>query len=329
MCVAGDRLSPKAQDDLRLRIFDDLARLTELHGGFLPRASLLHFRLAGHELPLVDRSRGIRNPSVFDATLSILTSKTGPYGDSLSDQGILSYDYARGGAGRGDNKKLRVAYETATPIIMFQKIPFQAPLRYVYVPYIGAFVVGEHVDEKQFDIAVDTDAARNYQGYDKESDQSIAERSYIERLIRQRVHQPIFRARVVHAYAERCAICRLRHPELLDAAHIIPDAQGGAPVTTNGLSLCKIHHAAYDADLIGIDADAQVHVREDLLGENDGPMAFKKCRAGTSRFLVGRLTGRAATPSPRDSASSRTCRRTSGGSGKKRGLHRSGHAARQ
>jgi len=72
---------------------------------------------------------------------------------------------------------------------------------------------------------------------------------------------------------ERCAICRLNHPELLDAAHIIPDAdERGTPVVSNGLSLCKIHHAAYDQDILGIDPDYRVHIREDILRERDGPM---------------------------------------------------------
>jgi putative restriction endonuclease len=78
---------------------------------------------------------------------------------------------------------------------------------------------------------------------------------------------------VLVAYREQCCICRLRHVELLDAAHILPDRHPkGEPVVTNGLGLCKIHHSAYDANIIGIDADARVHVREDILEETDGPM---------------------------------------------------------
>ncbi|HQO67030.1 MAG TPA: HNH endonuclease signature motif containing protein, partial [Spirochaetales bacterium] len=66
---------------------------------------------------------------------------------------------------------------------------------------------------------------------------------------------------------------RLNHPELLDAAHIIPDSdERGTPIVTNGLSLCKIHHAAYDQGILGIDADYSVHIREEILLERDGPM---------------------------------------------------------
>jgi len=65
----------------------------------------------------------------------------------------------------------------------------------------------------------------------------------------------------------------LRHTELLDAAHIIADSNDeGLPIVPNGLSLCKIHHAAFDKNIIGISPDFIVHIREDILAEVDGPM---------------------------------------------------------
>jgi putative restriction endonuclease len=98
-------------------------------------------------------------------------------------------------------------------------------------------------------------------------------RSYLERLTRVRLHQPVFRARVLQAYGKRCAVCQLRHTDLLDAAHIIRDAdEGGLPVVPNGLSLCKIHHAAYDRNIIGVRPDLVLDVRRDILAEIDGPM---------------------------------------------------------
>ena len=44
------------------------------------------------------------------------------------------------------------------------------------------------------------------------------------RVFQQRLHQREFRERVVRAYQHHCAVCRLRRNELLDAAHIMPDA---------------------------------------------------------------------------------------------------------
>ena len=66
----------------------------------------------------------------------------------------------------------------------------------------------------------------------------------------------------------------LPEKRLLDAAHIIPDANEplGQPVVPNGLPLSKIHHAAFDAYLIGIDPDYRVHISDRLLKQHDGKM---------------------------------------------------------
>jgi putative restriction endonuclease len=37
------------------------------------------------------------------------------------------------------------------------------------------------------------------------------------------------------------------------------------------MSLCKIHHGAYDADIIGISPDYTIRVRESVLATFDGP----------------------------------------------------------
>jgi putative restriction endonuclease len=90
--------------------------------------------------------------------------------------------------------------------------------------------------------------------------------------MKRRLHQQTFREKILLAYHENCALCRLRHRELLDAAHIIPDSEGGQPVVPNGMALCKIHHAAFDQNIIGISPDYIIKVREDVLFETDGPM---------------------------------------------------------
>jgi len=98
-------------------------------------------------------------------------------------------------------------------------------------------------------------------------------RQYITAAVQRRLHQRSFRERVLKAYQERCALCRLRHRELLDASHIIPDNDPrGEPLLSNGLALCKIHHTAFDRHFLGIDPDGIIHIRADLLAESDGPM---------------------------------------------------------
>jgi putative restriction endonuclease len=85
---------------------------------------------------------------------------------------------------------------------------------------------------------------------------------------------------VIAAYDARCAICRLRHPELLDAAHIEPDGEVlGEARVPNGLSLCKLHHAAFDNFLLGVTPELEVRIHRDLLDERDGPMLEHGLRA--------------------------------------------------
>jgi putative restriction endonuclease len=99
------------------------------------------------------------------------------------------------------------------------------------------------------------------------------ERRYAVRQTRVRLHQARFRARVVPAYSSQCAICRLNELRLLDAAHITGDAEDlGDPSITNGLSLCAIHHRAFDHNLVGVSPDYVVHVSRRLREDEDGPM---------------------------------------------------------
>lgn len=98
-------------------------------------------------------------------------------------------------------------------------------------------------------------------------------RRYVTRLAVQRLHQTAFRQRVLHAYRESCSVCNLRHVRLLDAAHIVADGdEFGHPVVPNGLALCKINHAAFDANILGIRPDYVLEIRSDILAEVDGPM---------------------------------------------------------
>ncbi|HYR43470.1 MAG TPA: HNH endonuclease [Terriglobia bacterium] len=113
------------------------------------------------------------------------------------------------------------------------------------------------------------------------ADESAARRAYLTVATQKRLHQDSFRFRVIRAYRKSCTICRLRHDELLDAAHILRDKNPrGEPWVCNGLSLCKLHHAAFDANILGVRPDLVVEVREDVLEEEDGPMlkhGLKEC----------------------------------------------------
>ncbi|GCD20954.1 hypothetical protein CTKZ_25160 [Cellulomonas algicola] len=237
----------------------------EANGGFVHRDDLLRFTLDGQPLPIIDFSRGIRNPARLSSTLAIVSSVDGPYDDIESEKdGLLHYAYRKGDPFSGDNTKLRNAITTGMPLILFRK---EVPN--YYTPVAPVYVVDEYPEERVFVIALDE--AFRYMG--DLTHLTLDQRAYGLRLARQRLHQPAFRTRVLLAYETRCAMCRLAHGSLLDAAHIVPDGEElGRPTTTNGLALCKIHHAAYDQDMLGVSPDYVVHLDRKLLDEVDGPM---------------------------------------------------------
>ena len=159
----------------------------------------------------------------------------------------------------------------------------QLPLVYFYrvqaSQYLAAFpvfIVGDHPSELAFDVAVDDPLALS-QPADAVSmvseDRAAIRREYVTSIVRRRVHQQAFRSRVIEAYRTHCAFCRLRHQELLDAAHITADSEStGEPLVSNGLALCKLHHAAFDRHFLTVRPDYTIEVRQSILDEEDGPM---------------------------------------------------------
>jgi len=229
----------------------------------LSRAELENYRYRGERIPLLDTARGIRNPRDFDSTLTIMTSVKSPYGEEvISADGIVRYAYqSRDG---GDNVKLRRAFEQKDPLVYLQGIRPGA-----FVAYYPVFIVADDPVARQFLVALD----ETMRFFGDPLHMTTDERRYAERMVRQRLHQPVFRARVMHAYVTTCAVCNLKHADLLDAAHIISDTDvNGLARVTNGIALCKIHHAAYDRNLLGITPDYEVRIDNDLLNEVDGPM---------------------------------------------------------
>jgi putative restriction endonuclease len=240
-----------------------LRRADEL-GGYVPWDELTDFPLPdGTRQRLVDPGKGgIWNPKDFVATLSIITSPNGPYPDREIDGGLLQYSYQKGPEG-GKNLKMRAAREHGLPIIRLNKIAKGA-----YASIYPVYVVDDNPIMREFTLTLDEMLRLVPSGHAL----TRIEKAYAARIIQQRVHQPAFRARIMLAYEGTCSVCQLRHPELLDAAHIEDGQPGGDPVVPNGLSLCKIHHAAYDRRLLGISPDYRVHVNARLLEEVDGPM---------------------------------------------------------
>ncbi|RDI69355.1 HNH endonuclease [Nocardia pseudobrasiliensis] len=248
---------------LRTAIFKHLDKLVQETGGVVTRDQLWDFTIDGETHRLVDRSRGIRNPSNLKATLSILSDPNGRYSDEEVEGNLFAYAY-REGSTQGDNAKLRRAYELRAPLILLRKLRAGH-----YTPIFPAYVVADDPEQRRFLIGLDEDL---YSLHDPLELEPI-ERKYVSRMTRQRLHQPEFRARVLLAYRFRCAVCEIGHGVLLEGAHIIADRrEHGIPRVDNGLCLCKIHHAAFDCNYLGITPDYEVRIKDSLLQEEDGPM---------------------------------------------------------
>jgi putative restriction endonuclease len=270
-------VTPARLEDAYVRIaaFDWLLEQTILAGDeALPRALLQHgFILDGHRVPLVG-PQGIFKPRVLaEIPLSIATTTNSPYADSMGPDGLLRYSYRGRDPEHVENAGLRQAMTRQIPLVYFHAV---VPGR--YSAFWPVYVVGDDRRALAFRIAVD-DASHADQSLAKHKRSSIAEsmdegrRIYITATVLKRLHQTAFREKVLRAYRGQCALCRLRHRELLDAAHIIPDSEPeGEPHVRNGIALCKLHHAAFDSFFIGIQPDYKVVIRADVLAEEDGPM---------------------------------------------------------
>jgi putative restriction endonuclease len=200
--------------------------VADRRGGVVHRGDLEAFTYGGEPLKLIDQSRGIRNPRQLRATLSILSQPRGPYDDDLDPvDGLVRYAYRDQAPDAGDNRKLREAAHLGLPLILLQGI---APG--VFVPRFPVYVVDDDPVGRFVKLAVDESLRFVVPG-----SATPDQRRYAERLVKLRLHQPVFRARVLAAYEQRCSICRLKHVDLLDAAHIRGDAESGEPVVTNGV----------------------------------------------------------------------------------------------
>ena len=261
-------------DDARVRAtaFEWLTEQVERYGDVLLRTSLAQgFTLDGARVPLVG-PQGIFKPRVLrQAPLSITTVPSGPYDDSFGPDDLLRYRYRGTNPQHPDNRGLRLAMERRLPLVYFHGI---VPGKYLATWPV--FVVGDDPRSLSFSVAVDDaqhlgiDPATLSEEGRQEAD--TVRRKYVTKVVRVRLHQRVFREQVLEAYQRQCAFCRLRHEELLDAAHIIPDSEPeGEPHVSNGLALCTLHHAAFDRYFMAVRPDFVLEVRRDILEEQDGP----------------------------------------------------------
>jgi putative restriction endonuclease len=253
---------------VRLAAFQWLSEQVNLHGDVISRKILEQgFEFQDQRIPLV-APQGIFKPHILDLPLSITTAPKGPYDDYFADDGFLLYRYRGTDPNHRDNVGLRKVFELKRPLMYLHGIE---PGKYLAT--YPVYIIGDDQNKLTFKVAVD-DAIPVFENATNISHQvSDAKHSYLTATVKVRLQQRSFREKVLDAYKSQCAFCKLRHRELLDASHIIPDSlPEGKSTIENGLSLCKLHHATYDSFIIGVTPDYVIQVREDILEEEDGPV---------------------------------------------------------
>ncbi len=93
--------------------------------------------------------------------------------------------------------------------------------------------------------------------------------SHVLRRIKRR--DPQFSGKVLDAYGNRCAVCRLAisfksKAVALEAAHIKWFSQNGPNTIPNGLALCPLHHSLFDFGAFTVTEDMQLSVSKQFGG---------------------------------------------------------------
>lgn len=277
--------------ELRLAAFAALRRLRDREGGRVTTRGLDEgFMFQGEPIAFRNPQMGIWRPrqlaNATGAALTVVTvqpraGRPRPYDDQIaSNQDYFVYRYQGEDPNYWTNEAVRKAYQLQRPLIyLFGITPG------VYDPIFPCFVIADDPAELAFHLTPGLESLRPIP--ETPPPQLEVQRAYAMRAVKVRLHQHRFRELVVGAYQCSCSVCNLKHWQLLDAAHIVPDRdERGLAEVPNGLALCRIHHAAFDANILGIDADRAVHIRTDVLEEIDGPMLKHGLQEMHGRLIV-------------------------------------------
>jgi putative restriction endonuclease len=268
-------LAIKIDAEVRKLALEELRRVAEPTNGVLTRQQMeAGFVFGDERISFAHERVGIWRPKILSdpgAALSLTTAAVRPgvvrrYDDQVGGDDWFAYRYQGEDRNHWHNRAVRKAMELGVPLIYFYGL---TPGYYEAV--YPVYVVKDDPENLTFSLAADAIGLGEQSLMIGGGASPLKE--YATRQVKIRLHQHRFRELVLGAYGHRCTICKLGHSPLLDAAHIIADRdERGRPEVPNGLSLCKIHHTAYDVNILGINPDFRVEIREDILAERDGPM---------------------------------------------------------
>ena len=268
-------VSDELDRQMRTAAFIHVRRMLEIRDPLTAADLAAGFQFQGQRIPLVNPQRGIFKPQSMKYALSIKTvsPKKGAriwYDDQRTAHSqvyngdeTIEYSFMGTDPNAADNRWLREAMENRIPLIYFLGA---FPSHYHAV--IPVTIVGWNPRSLRVEVSVGLPGELR-----ADPQETALERRYALRQVKTRLHQTMFRAAVIEAYGGRCALSGLPEKTLLDAAHIAADGDEllGQPIINNGVPLTKLHHAAFDNHLIGIDPDYRIVVSKRLLSTRDGP----------------------------------------------------------
>lgn len=270
-------MSTSNQAQIITAAFERGSLLERLHGDDIPWSAIESgFNLRSEKILLGTKAEGIFKPrQMQQGLLSIKTTKPRPgreniYDDQETSEGFFRYALKRGHPKQGSNRYLWEAMDNQTPFVYFHAI---APGRYKAI--WPCFVTKIHETEMFCEVVVgDPLIARSTKAKVVEYPPlNTPARAYAVRETRVRLHQATFRANVLSAYNNRCALSGLPILELLEAAHITPDSFAHSSTEiSNGITMSRLHHRAYDSDLIGITSEFRIVVGRRIKEQCDIPI---------------------------------------------------------
>lgn len=222
----------------------------------VPADRLRQFPFEGRQIFLYGQQGIFKPKELQDGPLSIRTALDSPYLDNPAEDGDgIRYDFS---PSAHENEGLKRLRESATPLIYLIQVKGRPRPEYLILSPV--FIQGWDDSSRTF--FVDVAPALPL----KVEDGAAVDKRYATRTVTVRLHQAQFRKAVLEAYQSRCSVCDLRAHHLLDGAHITPDSStDGLPVIRNGLSLCALHHRAFDTDILLVDGEYRIQINRDQM----------------------------------------------------------------
>lgn len=215
----------------------------------------------------------LRTSRIAETGIAVGVLHTGiHYADDLSDEGIL-YHYPQTNRPRNRDESeiraLKTAADLRIPVFVISRPTPSSRWREVRL----AWIEGWDDQTKVFSMTFADEPPAKVQSHDDSDEQPFSVfgnrsgRAVGAR--RQRPGQRMFKLKVIQRYGARCPLSGVTVPEMLEAAHLVPDAVGGSDDPRNGLPMNAALHRAFDAGLFAIEPETYTIVTRPGLTQAD------------------------------------------------------------